>query len=369
MSVETFRSRVLGSLLAGAVGDALGAPVEFWTREQIVAAVGPAGVRSYREASFGNVAGAGLITDDTQMTLFTMEGLMAAYRRGLDRGIGFVMPMVHEAYLRWYRTQVQIYDAATAPTGLGSQEWLYSRRAPGLTCLSALETTLANEQNGSNSLGQPARNDSKGCGGVMRASPFGWIPCDEDDLTTWIVPAALEVAGYTHGHPTGQVSAAALAVLIRELVRGADMEAALKFCITVISTLPGAEETVSSIIEAIKAARARPGDVGKLESLGGGWTGEEALAIAIYSALSYPEPQAFVDALALAVSHSGDSDSTGAICGNILGAKHGLDAIPSHFLDGLEGREAITLLGEQFVDLFTNQYLITTSTYKGEIHD
>lgn len=69
------------------------------------------------------------------------------------------------------------------------------------------------------------------------------------------------------------------------------------------------------------------------------------------------------------MSHSGDSDSTGAICGNILGAQHGLAVIPPEYLDGLEGCEPITALGKQFVDLFTDQYLMTTSTNKGETHD
>ncbi|WP_307801083.1 ADP-ribosylglycohydrolase family protein [Microbispora triticiradicis] len=54
----------------------------------------------------------------------------------------------------------------------------------------------------------------------------------------------------------------------------------------------------------------------KVESLGAGWVAEEALAIAVYCALAQPDPR---EALLLAVDHSGDSDSTGVVCGNILG--------------------------------------------------
>ena len=61
-----------GCLLGGAVGDALGAPVEFMSRAQIVRAFGPHGIEDYAPA-FGKL---GTITDDTQMTLFTAEGLM-----------------------------------------------------------------------------------------------------------------------------------------------------------------------------------------------------------------------------------------------------------------------------------------------------
>lgn len=50
-----------------------------------------------------------------------------------------------------------------------------------------------------------------------------------------------------------------------------------------------------------------------IESIGGGWTGHEALAIAIYSAARHRD--SFEDAVVSCVNHSGDSDSTGAICG------------------------------------------------------
>ena len=70
------------------------------------------------------------------------------------------------------------------------------------------------------------------------------------------------------------------------------------------------------------------------KELGGGWVGEEALAIAIYCCLKYPDD--IRKMLIAAVNHSGDSDSTGAVAGNILGAYLGMDAIPKDWLDRLE---------------------------------
>ena len=355
MSADIYRDKVMGSLLGGAIGDALGAPVEFWSNEQIVATVGSEGVRTYLETSFGNIRGTGLITDDTQMTLFTMEGIIAAYERGRARGIGFVMQLVHEAYLRWYATQTTNQPPVEA-TGLASETWLYSRRAPGLTCLSALQVVAEDTAPRPVLLGQPARNDSKGCGTVMRAAPFGWIPCDRSDLEYWIVPSAMEVAGYTHGHITGQVSAAALALLVYELIRGADLPEAVAVSIAGIQNIPGSQETVEAITNATTTAAHSPRSIEALESLGGGWVAEEALAIAIYSALSFPEPDQIPDALSLAVNHSGDSDSTGAICGNILGARHGQQALPTHLIDHLEGLPTIRALGDEFISTFTELY-------------
>lgn len=90
-----------------------------------------------------------------------------------------------------------------------------------------------------------------------------------------------------------------------------------------------------------------------MESLGGGWISEEALAIAVYAALQYPESENLPQALSLAVTHSGDSDSTGAICGNILGALHGEGALPSPLVVEVEGRGAILELADDFYYEFT----------------
>jgi ADP-ribosylglycohydrolase len=75
-----------------------------------------------------------------------------------------------------------------------------------------------------------------------------------------------------------------------------------------------------------------------VESLGAGWVGEEALAISLYCALS---ARNFEHGVLLAVNHSGDSDSPGAITGNILGAALGVDSIPERWLAVLELRGVI----------------------------
>ena len=59
--------------------------------------------------------------------------------------------------------------------------------------------------------------------------------------------------------------------------------------------------------------------------LGEGWTAEEAWAISLYFALRHID--SMKDAIIAAVNHDGDSDSTGAITGNIMGAIYGYEAI------------------------------------------
>jgi len=74
---------IRGCLLGGAVGDALGAPVEFLSLEGIRAHHGERGIEDYVEFTDGR----GCITDDTQMTLFTAEGLLRAYAVKQKRGV------------------------------------------------------------------------------------------------------------------------------------------------------------------------------------------------------------------------------------------------------------------------------------------
>ena len=83
-------------LLGGAVGDALGAPIEFMSKSAIMQKYGKDGVQNYVEFSDGT----GAITDDTQMALFTAEGILRAYVRGSEKGICSPASVVKFAYQR-----------------------------------------------------------------------------------------------------------------------------------------------------------------------------------------------------------------------------------------------------------------------------
>lgn len=325
------KSRYLGCLLGGAVGDALGAPVEFLSLAEIRLQFGPAGVRDYAPA-YGRV---GAITDDTQMTLFTAEGLLRAAVRRSNRGICHPTSVIHHAYLRWLKTQG--YDP---PFNVGMDGWLigvrglWSRREPGKTCIGALRSADRSSL--------VARNDSKGCGGVMRVAPIGLIPHVGE-----VFSLACEAAGCTHGHPTGKLAAGFLARLINLVVNGKNLEIALDLAEEELVTAPDHDETRRAVGQARMLAGEGAPTPEKLERLGGGWVAEEALAISIYCTLV---ARSFEDGVLLAVNHSGDSDSTGAITGNILGAMLGVESIPDRWLGALELRDEITRMAEDFFE-------------------
>lgn len=355
-----YRSRVRGSLLGGAIGDALGAPVEFWDLARIESQCGESGVREYLPETGSGITRYGLITGDTQMTLFTVEGLVRAGVRR-ERGVGLSIAVLHHAYDRWLDTQLLDAPDGSRDGWLISENWLYSRRAPGGTCLSALQEHRGGTR-AATSFGESARNDSKGCGGVMRSAPFGLLPPGSWGSPQWQFDAAALAAGFTHGHPTGQVASGALAMLIGAIMKGNSLHDAVILTLGLLRGRQNHEETTAAIEQAL-AMSTRPASPTAVESLGGGWVAEDALAIALYAALVHSRPAGVLDALALSVTHSGDSDSTGAICGNILGALHGEAALPSQLALEVEGRDTILTLADDLVHEFTSD----TSRSHGEV--
>ena len=333
-------NHIKGCLMGGAVGDALGAPVEFMSLEEILTRFGPEGVSAYAPA-YGRK---GAITDDTQMTLFTAEGLILAHVRAGDQVPCPFTEFVYQAYLRWLSTQqraaqhhlIRQHGTCAMVDGLLiTRPELFSRRAPGNSCLSAL-------MSGKMGTVQEPVNNSKGCGGVMRIAPVGYfLPPDQ------VFDTACDIAAITHGHPTGWLAAGCLAQIISAVSYGAELPDAAEQTLRVLAARPDHGETSEALRSALRAWKDAPVSFETVEKLGAGWIAEEALAIGLYCALVAGEN--FRKGVCLAVSHSGDSDSTGAITGNILGALLGADAIPADYLADLELSDVIE---EIATDLF-----------------
>ena len=331
-----------GCLLGGAVGDALGAPIEFFNINEIHRYFGREGLTHYVPA-FGGV---GRITDDTQMTLFTAEGLLRAWVRGTLKGISSFSGVVSRAYIRWLETQGEKTDRGLEDEPDEEKGWLiqhrelFDRRAPGLTCLSALK-----EMEG---VGRPARNDSKGCGGVMRVAPVGLLMARRGrDYQGSAFSTGCELSALTHGHPSGILPGGVLAALTFSLVGGKSLRDALRDAKAMLVGHRDADETLLALARAEALADSLIAKEEAIERLGQGWVAEEALAIAVYCALVSDN---FRDAVLLSINHSGDSDSTGAITGNLMGAMLGEAAIPPEWLEPLELRDVIAEIAEDLYD-------------------
>jgi ADP-ribosylglycohydrolase len=330
---QDFRSRVRGCLLGGALGDALGAGVSTLSIDEIRAAHGPGGVVDFVPA-YGR---RGAVTASTQLTLFTVDGLIRAQVR---RDIGAWHPPtdVHRSHLRWAATQRDWGpDLRRKDTGwLAQEEWLYARRDPTISTLTGFGDTSMG------TLDTPKNPIARDAGALVRSAPFGllvgWAP-------HLVCQLALECAVQTHGCPGAFISAGAFAVIVHEIARGGTVEAGVARACVMISSHPGHQPVTEALRQALDAVRRSVPGPEPIAVLGDGRTAESALAVAVYCALVAEDVR---HGLRLAVNHDGPSGATGALCGALLGALYGETALPPAWLAELEGRPTLLEISDDF---------------------
>ena len=327
---------IRGSLMAGAAGDALGYPVEFMSRNAILARYGDKGITEFKLDSDGKA----LVSDDTQMTLFTANGMLMGLTRGYMRGIGGdPKDYVDGAYIDWYYTQTVNKKSERDDfhyTWLHDLPELAHRRAPGITCLNACESLLAHRD---------VENNSKGCGGIMRVAPMGLFDASFKESggsgfyykTVYLAEAGAHIARVTHLHPLGYLPAALMTLLLSRIVPLTPDEVKE----SIIDIINGGLDVMMNMygndyakykeylrtltLKAVNLAHSNISDIQAIMQLGEGWTAEEAWAISLYCVIRHIDNMK--EAIIAAVNHDGDSDSTGSITGNIMGAIYGYEAI------------------------------------------
>lgn len=345
MDKQQLQNKIRGSITGGAIGDALGYPIEFvYSFNDICARYGKEGITEF-DMSYPWLESEekkALFSDDTQMTLYTAEGLLEAERNGKP-----IAPTVCNAYLAWYAHQAGRKVKISYQSKLSEIEELNQNRAPGNTCLSALAAIHA---------GKEPQNASKGCGGIMRVAPVGlygaahdWSPADTARL-------AGELAELTHLHPLSTYSSAALAVIVqlcassedtvdKEMFKGI-VDKSLKIVSNIYGADAAAMDEFRKIVGNAMSLENDPQSDWQIieDRIGEGWVAEETLAIALFSTLRHIDD--FTGCLISAVNHGGDSDSTGAVAGNIIGAILGDDAIPGKFKKEIQLRDLLLLASD-----------------------
>lgn len=339
--------KIRGSMVGGAVGDALGYPVEFiCSYEGIQKRYGENGIIRLDTTQWWlpdeGKSGKAWISDDTQMTLFTACGLLNAKAQGKAPKYA-----ICEAYLEWYYTQVGRKSCRHKDCWIGDVPELNNRRAPGNTCMTALQDILR---------GKDPYNNSKGCGGIMRTAPVAlygavWRDTPEGEPLEGRISnikdvdmLAADAAEITHQHPLGWLSSALEAHVIYRIMQKDcptvdDFKAYLSEGYDMLLSLypnegAGITQLRALTDKVLGLVGSSASDVDNIEAIGEGWVAEETLAIAVYCAVKYFDN--FEKAIIASVNHKGDSDSTGAVTGNILGAVVGYDAIPEFFKTDLE---------------------------------
>lgn len=331
MEQDTLKDKIRGCLIAGAAGDALGYDVEFMSYRSILSRFGENGITKFALDNNGKA----LISDDTQMTLFTANGLLTGITMNrMQRFSCKAELIVMAAYLDWFYTQTREVGPHEQITWLRDLPEMAQLRAPGNTCLSACANIID---------GKDVENDSKGCGGIMRVAPMalldaGYASRNENGYSIEeLAEAGGKIAEVTHKHPLGFLPASLLTVLLYKIVPMSPKQVREEIDGIVVDTMNILDRIYKSKYEsdkrylkeltskAVQLAHSNTSDADAIRQLGEGWVAEETWAIALYSAIRHID--SVEDAIIASVNHDGDSDSTGSVCGNIMGAIYGYEHI------------------------------------------
>jgi ADP-ribosylglycohydrolase len=315
------RDRARGMLLGVALGDALGWPVEFMSRPEILVKYGRVGIQEPPDPA--------LYTDDTQMTVAVAEALIEAGHRDMD----VLMGAVARNFIGWKADP-------TTPS-----------RAPGATSIRGVNALER---------GAPWREagvrDSKGCGSCMRVAAVGYIYQNEPGRLQSVARAQ---GVLTHRHPTADAACIGAAYLVKLALDGVDPA---EFPRRLLKFTGGFAPEFDAAIARVEPSLDWPDAEAALNAIGptrgGGWIAEEAVAMALYCVMRHPTD--YVAAVRLGANITGDSDSVASIAGGILGARLGTPALPAEWLARLENRAQLTDVAERLASKKNELYSPTS---------
>lgn len=332
-SKDNFRACLVG----GAIGDAVGRPIERVRIGDIKERYGEDGIQD-----MATVGMKGRFTDDTQMTIFTADGLIKSALKNGNTSQAPDYKTVYESYKDWYRTQTE--GRKNEPEIIQDRGWigklgeLYYPNGAGRTTLSALQNGV---------MGTPEKpiNNANSCGAVMRVAPAGLMYHNNPKMA---FDVGVRCGAMTHSGVEAYLPAGVFASMIAYIIQGETPESALDKSIEILKEYDQSEIS-TKLADLLKKAKVYAKDDNldhevAIDKLGKGWRGDEALAITAYCVLK--EPNDFKKAILMAVNHDGDSDSTGAMAGNLLGAYLGSDKIPQDWTENVEISDKIKELAD-----------------------
>jgi len=316
---KTNRANYRGCLVGGAVGDAKGYNV----REN----------------------GKDLISDNTQMTSFTTDGLIWADNRAANKGVYAYIPCLFYSYQKWYYTQTgsladKNYSFILKGEILDWEE-LFARRGHGMTSMKALGGSIHNK------FGTIKNrvNNNKGCGSVMRVAPIG-LYFHHNEKSAFRI--GCESAALTHGHIDAILASGFFSYLISGIVQGGEVKDVAMEGLAYLKDKEGYENCYAKIKQAILLSSDSIKTTDAMREIGEGLAAEEAIAIALYLAIKFKND--FEGAIVTSSKFDGSKDNIGSICGNIMGTYLGDYEIPYKWIQKLELADLIFYGADRILD-------------------
>jgi len=318
--------RVLGCLLGGACGDALGAPFEFTPLFEMRYDYGSKeGVREF----WTDGGKLGAISDDTQLVAFTTSALFASQQNGELSEIEHL----HLAYLAWHSAGHGANPLIKRYPDFHAQLVDLTRRqgdrVPSVTTVESLMNARY--------LGSFAENTSMGSGAVTRVAPIGLLYLNDPEKA---FDVAVACAKLTHGHEGGYLAAGAFAMLVAYAASGMHLPLSLRRVEAYVDHHKSRDLPWQDLCRAPWPSN--PAER-RASWIGYGWSGPEAFAIAVNAVMTTNNVE---DAIVVACNHDGDSDTTASMAGNLAGAIYG-PALPDRWLAHVEMRGELTQLASQ----------------------
>jgi ADP-ribosylglycohydrolase len=369
---EEIADRIRGSLVAGSLGDAMGAPTEFVSSLSEIYQQFPNGIHSFADFQPKDIVP---YTDDTALTLVTAEASMQGIQACVDYGIGGIdrfMGHLVRAYIKDMH----------APDG-----WAKPSRAPGTGCLKNVRylVSLGYEADngdtwkaGLHELRDAAKTGKLaggGCGAVMRAHPFGLLYRRYKNGEV-MADFAAQHSLLTHGSLQSMASCAAMATGVAAAVQGKNVPDIIEGMIAAAARYDGITavllrnavalaEKNKKLIEKYdykklpialangksKLAQAEQENVhNPVFEKHLGWLAHDAIAATVYIFALYPDD--IKRAIYLGVHTPGDSDSIASMAGALVGARVGYKKVEKSYsadIARLEGRERIMQLADKII--------------------
>ncbi len=299
--ISGYNDRRIGALLGLAIGDALGAAVEFRPPGTFPPVTG------YRDGGPHGL-NAGEWTDDTSMALALADSLAT---------VGWDLNDQADRYLSWYRTGKYSVNGRCFDIGNATRQ--------------ALETYA---RTGDASTSGPDGEHSAGNGSIMRLAPVPIFYADlYPDRTDELIRYGRDSSLPTHRAPQATSAAAYMTLLLAALMAGEDRAAVLDPDWPMLDALRSTVDTHPAIDEVSNGSfRSDPPDI-----KGSGYV-VRSLEAALWA---FSRSDGFTEAVSSAVNLGDDADTTGAVCGQLAGAYWGLSGIPDTLRHGLARSEVV----------------------------
>ena len=301
--------RILGALYGSTVGDALGVPFEFITRDQLQ----DSPVTGMRGHGTHNQP-AGTWSDDTSLALCTISSL-------LDRD--FDVEDIMKRFARWYDDAYLACHGKVFAIG------------------NATKDAISRFKEGKDKNEWGCKSDwQNGNGSLMRMLPVCLYTLSE--MESFALDKSFVASSITHSHPRSKIGCGYLNMIIRQLIKGETLETAMDFAnIEMKPYIPEAElDNYSSIIDK-SILNANEDDIQSSSYI------IHTLEASLYCV---QQTNNFSDAVLKAVNLGDDTDTTACITGALAGIMYGRKQIPNKWIDHLAEAELLKNLYSSFAD-------------------